>query len=387
MTTIITESRFDKFGFYQTQNQRFYSKFEAIYHCPADGKITWQFNSDVYDACDWTQDPPVSLAELYRARAQQIRDQYDYVVLCYSGGADSNNILNAFVDNDIKIDDLATFVNYEATGNKLNWLNAEIFHVAIPLIERARIKQPDIRHTMVDMVQITKDTFGNKSAKFDWIYDVNKFINPYNASKRNLKLSQPHWAKLIAEGKRVCFIHGTDKPLVTTVKDRYYFRFYNTIDTAVPPSIQRSAYDWEFDELFYWTPDLPQLVIKQAHVIQKYLKQAPLSCSELSVQKPNAQSCSKTVNNHTYYLSSDQMHRLIYPGWYPVPYQWKPKSIVFTPRDEWIYSLPDDDLLKYSWRTGLDELWKATPDSHKSDPTKMDLGFKTMYSKPYYLGT
>ena len=38
--------------------------------------------------------------------AQQLREKYDYIVLAYSGGADSCNVLNSFLDNGIPIDDI-----------------------------------------------------------------------------------------------------------------------------------------------------------------------------------------------------------------------------------------------------------------------------------------
>lgn len=383
--TINTET-VDRFGFYQTETQKFYSKFEGLYNCKDTDKITWNFNRSTYDFCKWDEEPASSLDDLYRKRAEQLREKYDHIVLLYSGGADSDNILNTFINNNIKLEEVASLVNYEGTGDKLNWLNAEIFHVAGPKIEAARAKQPELVHTIVDTVPIIQEMFRNAEAKFDWIYDVNKFTSPYNASRRYMKMSQPHWADLINAGKRVCFLHGLDKPQVIGIKDSYYFRFNDIIDIAVPPSIQRLNRPWEFDELFYWTPDMPELVIKMAHVIKKFLKHAPVDSPYLSTEKSVPTSSTKIVNGKTMYLHIDMVHKLLYTGWYAVPYQFKPRSIVLTPRDEWIYSLPENDPTKYTWRVGLEELWRATPDIYKNDPTRLDLGFKTMFSGPYHLG-
>ena len=114
MTTIIHNSRQDKFGYYTVGDFRSYSKFEAAsVHEKTSKPLLWNFNRVTYDCYDWTQEPPESLNELYRIRAQQIREKYDYLVLWFSGGADSTNVLDAFLKNNIKLDDVATYVNYE----------------------------------------------------------------------------------------------------------------------------------------------------------------------------------------------------------------------------------------------------------------------------------
>jgi asparagine synthetase B (glutamine-hydrolysing) len=110
MTMIeVPAERQDKFGFYQVGDFRTYSKFEAIeQHTKTNKKLQWNFNDTIYRSYKWDQEPKESLSELYRQRAQQIREQYDYVVLWFSGGADSTNILNAFIDNNIKLDEVAS---------------------------------------------------------------------------------------------------------------------------------------------------------------------------------------------------------------------------------------------------------------------------------------
>ena len=198
-----TFSRQDKFGFYQAGNFRSYSRFEAAEKSVRSGhKLHWNFNDEIYSRFDWTQEPVESLGELYRQRAQQLRDKYDYLVLWFSGGADSTNILNSFIENDIKLDEVASYVNYEATGDRYNFLNAEIYHVAAPVIDTAKIKQPWLQHTVIDLAQLTMDYFLDKSAKFDWIYHVNSHINPNACARRDIKLKIPQWNKLFDSGKK-----------------------------------------------------------------------------------------------------------------------------------------------------------------------------------------
>jgi hypothetical protein len=376
----------DQFGFYRVGDQKFYSKLEAAHEHERSGlPFQWDFNEDVYSSYDWQLEPTETLEELYRQRAQQIRDRYDYLVLWFSGGADSNNVLNSFINNNIKLDEVASYVNYEATHDKTNFLNGEIYHVAQPKIAAARLRQPELKHTVIDLAQQTLDHFTAKETKFDWIYHMNGYLNPNNAAKQDIKLREAHWRDMIAAGKRVGFIHGIDKPRITEVKGNYYFRFVDMVDTAVSGQVQMLNRPWDFDEMFYWTPDAPKIVIKQSHVIKRYMTHATATTPYITTDTNNI--VSRTINGVKYFLSVDGISYLIYPGWHPVPYQAKAPSLFFTPRDEWFFNLPDSDPAKYSWRTGLEHIWRIMPDKWKENPQDIRRGFKKMPSKVYNLGS
>jgi hypothetical protein len=376
----------EQFGFYRVGDQKFFSKLEAAHEHERSGlPLRWDFNEAVYSSYDWKQEPVETLDELYRQRAQQIRDRYDYVVLWFSGGADSNNVLNSFINNGIKLDEVASYVNYEATKDRYNFLNGEIYNVAAGKVEQARIQQPDLRHTVIDLAKQTLDHFTAKETKFDWIYHMNGYLNPNNAAKQDIKLREAHWRDMIASGKRVGFVHGIDKPRINEVKGNYYFRFVDMVDTAVSGQVQMLNRPWDFDEMFYWSPDAAKIVIKQSHIIKRYMSHAtPLSPY---ITEDTGNIVSRNINGKQYFLSVDGISYLIYPGWYPVPYQAKAPSLFFTPRDEWFFNLPDDDPAKYSWRTGLEHIWRIMPTKWKEDPQDITRGFKKMHSKVYNLGS
>ena len=93
----------DQFGYYTVgSNFKTYSKLLAVEEMRRTGvHLEWHFNREQYANYEWTQEPVESLDELYRQRAQQIRDSYDYIVIFYSGGADSWCMLDTFIKNDI----------------------------------------------------------------------------------------------------------------------------------------------------------------------------------------------------------------------------------------------------------------------------------------------
>jgi hypothetical protein len=306
--------------------------------------------------------------------------------LWFSGGADSTNILNAFIDNNIKLDEVASYVNYEATGDKLSILNAEIYYVADPLVTAAKNHQPWLKHTVVDMTPLTMKYFADASAKFDWSYFVNTHVNPNNVSRRDIKLQVPHWTKMFDAGKKVGFIFGIDKPRVVGVNGKYYFQFIEMTDSAVTPEIQRLNRPWDFNELFYWPGDHPKISIKQGHVIKNFLKVSNETSPFITNNKLLAGTSSVTINKKIYHITLPGLHTLIYPKWQPVMYQVKPVSLTFTKRDSWFFNLSDNESVKYAWKTGLNHRWKSTPNSLKNDWKNIGGGFKYLQGPIYYLG-
>lgn len=376
----------DNFGYYQICDLKFYSKLEAIeYHQKTGHHPHWNFNETVFSSMDWTQEPAESLSELYRQRAQQLRDQYDYIVLWYSGGADSENVLCSFLDNDIKLDEVASFVNYEATQEKINYLNAEIYEVAIPRIEEAKKHQPHLVHRLVDLCQITMDEWNNNTNRFDWIYHFNTMLTVSSVGRQNLPLKIAEWRNLFDQGKKVAFVFGADKPRITQTTDgNFTFRFVDMADGMVGAGTQIANNPCYNPEFFYWTPDFPKIVIKQGHVIKKYLKHATSTSSWITEKKSDL--ASKIIDGKIWWLNMDGVHSLIYPKWKPVPYQFKPPSPLFTPRDTWFWKLNDSVIAYQNWQSGLIKRWNMVPDYWKNDPTDLYKGYKCSWSKIYDLG-
>ena len=84
---------------YYSHKKIFGNKIQAL---QSNQPIQYYYYDDVWSKCDWTIEPSEPLEYYYKEQAQRIRDNYDYVVLCYSGGFDSSNILETFYYNNIK---------------------------------------------------------------------------------------------------------------------------------------------------------------------------------------------------------------------------------------------------------------------------------------------
>jgi hypothetical protein len=372
-------------GCYRLGDAIFYSKLEAIeMHTKTGIHPHWDFNEAVYESYNWTVEPDIAITELYRQRAQQIRDSYDYVVLMYSGGADSFNVLNTFLSNDIKIDEIASFINYEATSDRDNYLNAEIFRVSIPTVEELKNKFTWLKHRILDLTQLTIGFFEQEQNKFNWIYELNSMFNPNAVSRESLPLKVKEWADIINSGKKFCILWGHDKPRISYHDGKFVFKFVDIVDNACTVKSIAGQQPYR-DELFYWSPDCPKIVIKQAHLIKNYLNSGDVSkLPFVSTEKSDL--AFKTVNGVKYWLNNHGVHSLIYPGWDINTFSLgKPASAIITPRDSWFFSIDNHHTIKYNYRVGMEKLWQLVPDYWKNNPADLSKGLKGCWSKEYIL--
>ena len=106
---MISLEKNSKLGAYHvsTYSLPIYNKLQALELAQkTGGNIRWNFNDSAYGQINWQQEPAVNIDILYLMRARQLRDQYDHLVLNFSGGSDSTNILYAFLKNNIHIDEI-----------------------------------------------------------------------------------------------------------------------------------------------------------------------------------------------------------------------------------------------------------------------------------------
>jgi len=330
----------DKFGFYQVGEFKTYSKVEAIELSNKVGQpVHWNFNDEEFAMYNWAVEPTESLKELYQRRARQIRERYDYIVLWWSGGADSYTMLRAFVDQGLFVDELATFHNFGGDGSWDTYLNSEVKRVAIPMAEKVLEASPNTKFRLVDHTDYQPNLFNIDDNKFDFFYKANAVFSPNQLARRYIREKNQDYLDLFAQGKRVCFIWGMDKPRVNLEKDgRYAMRFVDIVDNSVNPVTQQLNRPWENDEFFYWSPDSKDMLCKQGHVIMRYLKNIPEQDlnSRWLARKGNVLG-NGLVNGKMWYLTNDGCHRLIYEDWHPDTYTSGKHDylLMWSPRDEW----------------------------------------------------
>jgi hypothetical protein len=385
----VNNSRQDIFGFYRVGDLKMYSQIEAVELSQRLNRtITWHFNDEVYGSFDWTKEPEESISELYKRRCEQLREKYDYLVLYYSAGADSDNILNFFVENNIRLDEVVSYVNYEGTQDKLSQFNAEIFEVAIPKIKKIQEKQPHLKHTLIDTTKLVLEKYS--SLNLDQIYNQNVSFAPFTSVKEDFKMSQEHWRKMFSDGKKVGFISGVDKPKVIIDDERKFRYFFSCpgIAAAVSPTMQHRNNPWEFDELFYWSPDFPKIPIKQAHIIKNFFKQngiekfkkSPRMLGSAIKQPPIGVFVLIQGEN---YLQNEDLNKLVYPYWYNIPHQYKALNMIIYDKEMWFIGKMNSEEQAKNWKIITQKVLEIT----KTDYRKQSFFNNAIHSsKPYFLG-
>jgi hypothetical protein len=156
---IITEEKNPKLGFYQLGTEKIFNKVQALISATQDNIFPeWNFNREVFGSLDWSQNPLIDLHSLYKQRALQLREKYDYIRLEFSGGSDSYTALHSFVANKIHIDEVV--FRYPKLGEKevcddpLNYKAentlSEAKYAAFPALNWLRDNSPRTKITIHD---------------------------------------------------------------------------------------------------------------------------------------------------------------------------------------------------------------------------------------------
>lgn len=262
-------------GYYKVGDRLFGNKYDAVIYAQSKNQnITWNFFSEIFSKVDWTTEPELSLIDLYRIRAKQIREKYDYVIVLCSGGSDSNNVVRTFLDNNIHLDEvigiapMSGLSNWNFNINNFNEDNtiSETKFAMFPLFHEVANRNNKVKITVYDYFY---DALQKKDEQ--WTYESCGNINTLVTNHLTLgdisKFS--HIDSLLQNGKRIALVYGTDKPVIRIGDsgDMYFvFADAGINYLGVPESREYPNLD---RVLFYWSPELPELLVKQSHVVAK----------------------------------------------------------------------------------------------------------------------
>ena len=204
--------------------------------------ITFHAFSNAFYNRDHTIEPSTPYKELLKQRALQIRDKYKFIKLYFSGGQDSFTMLNAFVENGIFIDQ----ININLFGNENSRSNIEANEYAIPYIK----KHFEFTNTKITVLKNDFDYF-NEYLGDKWLHTrTNLYLRHFNIP--NIR------------GKNYCNLFGFLDPSAYFENGKYYY----------------SLWDGEIEELlgfrncelFFSSEDLPDLHLKQLHLVKNFIK-------------------------------------------------------------------------------------------------------------------
>lgn len=368
-----------KLGNYLVNGIPFTSKVQAfVYANPTKLDVSWWFYDQQWKNANWSIEPEISLSFLYKQRAQQIRDEYDYIAVMYSGGADSTNVVYSFLNNNIHIDEV--IAGAPISGIKNLKLHTNTTHPSNMISETEYAQLPGLKeiHQKDSRIKITihdyfEDMVNLKSQ--EWLYGLSHWLNPSVVRHRLEKFD--HLKKLAEEGKKVAILYGIDKPSVTRSKTGnlycvipdnsinflgpHFDREYNNVDTV----------------LFYFAPDYPILLVKEVWEIIKFF------------YRPG----NEDIRNKWFWhfdrqekdphLRASMYQRLIVPTIYPDisnvmknKFQAAKSSLGFMGNseiDSWVYQLHNKERFMDMWNVDSNGLLKFLDKKYLNPVT----GFKT----------
>lgn len=239
------------------------SKVKALeYESKTGLDPSFYYFDDVYDKVNWTIEPPSSLEYYYVEQARRIRDEYDYVILCYSGGYDSTNILETFHFNNIRLDKIITVgaLKQDSSSYVDENHNGELYHNVFPYINELGLSSIT---QSIDYTEYFNDVSKLKISQYsnEWIDHTGGWFSPHHWFWHDIEqyIVPPQY-----RDKKVALIFGKDKPYIAVENRKFGFRFK---DIAINGYGANSLYS-NCDRInFYWDPRSPQILIKQLHVL------------------------------------------------------------------------------------------------------------------------
>jgi hypothetical protein len=343
-----------KLGYYTVGNDRFHSKPLALIEGTRRNiHPEWHFNKDAFGKFDWTVEPPETIRELYRKRAQQLRDKYDYLKLEFSGGGDSVTVLYSFINNGIHLDEVifrhpkAAEKNVSADPYNTKPENSlsEWEYAAKPVLQKLAIEHPEIKITFHDY---TEGLVKNPATDESWVFRTREYFQPGWIYKHDFR-ALDHHLKVLDSGKTFCTIYGIDKPKLCVKDGQWYLYFLDIQANTANP--EAGEYVGQINnEYFFWTPDMPEILCKQSHMIRKWFSLPANRHLQFLIRWPNYNWGQRT----TY----EQIIRpLIYEDFNPTTFQVsKPTNNFYCEMDHWFYVNCQETAFYKTWKAGLQYL-------------------------------
>ncbi len=362
MHTITGIDQNPKLGYYKVGEEVFYSKPQAYtYAFEKKLEVSWYFNNAEFARQDWTVEPVPNIKELYRLRAQQLRDRYDYIRLECSGGSDSTTALYSFLLNNIHLDEVV--FRYPKAGEKGMVGNVHDYRAentlsewefaAKPLFQWVKTNYPLTKLTVYDY---SEDIVNGKFlADESWIFTTRDWFQPGHPAKFANFGCQEH-RKQADSGKQICIIQGIDKPKIVTINGHWYCYFVDVLASNTSPI--KEDYNNITQELFFWTPDFPEMIIKQCHLIKNWFDMPEHASFKHLVKYPV-----QNPNRRTQYEGI--VKSIIYPDYDQLTWQTtKPTNSFYNEMDHWFYVNFQGTKQYHVWQAGLEFLVNHVDPKH-----------------------
>jgi len=311
-------------------NRIFFNRID----CLKQSALTGRRSSFVLGSDDiWKTTIPTNfnLEDLYRQRAEILREKYKKIRIYFSGGSDSYNILNTFIKNNILIDEIVVRWSNDSIDGRFHHSNIFNNHASNslfewdyaikPTLDQISKHYPNIKITIEDITTVKiadKEKYTVKNILS--VIEKNSFMR---GTLGSVLQRIGRGDEVFDFTESVANVFGVEKPILFYINGEFYFAF-NDLSFEM-----FSGHTSSVPEPFYWSVDFPELAIAQACVLALHYKTnahlLPNLLSELydinGAQKIHNQNLiAKSVlyknwNSKTFQASKPNFYRDDWWGW------------------------------------------------------------------------
>jgi len=382
-------------GFYSVGNKVFNTKIQACIYA-TESKQDLKF---IYFDFAWKNSDKTihaNLKDLYKLRAEQLRDENDYLILNYSGGTDSWTILNTYLTHNIFLDEVVIKWPSKAIydGNRnIHTPNLNNKYPSNYLTEWEAFMLDDIKmiEKLSPKTKITIYDFSDKLFDIDEKVIDNLPSNHFISLPSIVRMGSQTESEIRLDDKKVASIYGVDKPILCRKGNDCYFRFN---DKCAQVSVTNAVY-------FFWAPDMPVLLIEMAHKVFEWFqehkdKQYLIPDIDKIYNQFHNQShydeYTRMINFITYMKNVDEYYGIVnlicYPNYDYTRFQvTKPTSVLFNEKDNWCKKILEYQPAFEKWNNILQNLFLKIEGKYLHIKNGTIHGLKPNYTKEHFIGT
>jgi hypothetical protein len=359
----------NRFGYWLVDGVPTYNKAQATYEATVKNthNVQFYFNDYVYSTFDWQVPVTQTLEQLYADRGQQLRNQYQHLVILYSGGSDSSNALKSMMHAGVLPDEIVYHWAGGADSQK-NISNAEIIHAGWETMDYLH-REFGVTITCLDEYDLYQ-RHGFKSA--EWVLEADAVLNPCTYPRYQMLQNHRPWLDLVEQGQKVGLVMGIDKPRIIWENNQWWGAFLDV-------GFQHNFYQDHIRdsgisiEGFYSTPSAPLITIKQSQVLRDYIN----TKYDVDFRQQNF---SRSAWNGELYNAL--VRQQCYPYWNDSTFSIGKSHVIYDRKHLWW--LQDNNNLSQNYFSGLDWI------NQNIDPWFLNQGtayhgFRGVFSQTYKL--
>jgi len=357
----------EKSGYYICNGVKFSSKINAlIYSKTVNLPVTWYFYDELFSSYNWSIEPDVTLDELYGRRARELREQYDYLILSYSGGSDTHNIVESFIRQGIHIDEIVTnHISYvdktysildKSVTNAENFL-AEHELQTIPRLKEISQKMPKTKITVLDMTEKLFESF-DQFNEVEWTLGRNDHLTPIWTTRFNLFYFK-ELRKQFDKNLKIGVMLGIDKPITFIRNGMFHVEFTDTALNLIQIDSFNDDYTNLFVDPFYWSPSCLELLCKQVHTVKNWLEVNPGQHKYWTYTKDNIGQGHIMHRQYKEPITRTLIYTTWNKDWFQVA---RPTKKWNTQLDAWFKQDPNFIKENENWKKGLEYIASIIPE-------------------------